>query len=330
MRRRTAARGAALVATALGVILLAGCGGKDENAADNSLRVGYAFGNDAGDTPDMLAYETLRKEGVKVDVSSTGALENSVAALRRGSIDVAILTQPSLIQAISQGAPLEALVAQNMTSESEIVTRGPETFADLAGTRVAVGHGLAGTALVALASKAAGLPKGAVGVRTVPESSARAVGLRLGRLKVSELDSSDAIRLQGELRDLHVLARLSDYAPVKGQLVFVTRPDYAAKHGPLVQKLVSAVLAVSEILYGPGGRATFIRVAQANALKGDSAQLAGKIYDYYREVGMWPKAAAPITAEEYRKMSDFYESSGQIESSVPFARVWDTAFWRHG
>jgi ABC-type nitrate/sulfonate/bicarbonate transport system substrate-binding protein len=312
------------------VVVASGCGGSDDAAADNSVRVGYAFGNDAGDTPDMLAYENLRKEGTKVDISSTGALENSVAALRRGSIDIAVLTQPSLIQAISQGAPLEAIVAQNMTSESEIVTRGDATFSDLAGTRVAVGHGLAGTALVALASEAAGLPKGAVGVRTVPESGARAVGLRLGRLKVSELDSSDAIRLQGELPDLHVLARLADYAPLTAQLAFVVRPGFATKHSELVQTFVSAVLAASQTLYGPDGRATFIRVALANALKGDSAELAGKIYDYYREVGMWPKASRPITAEQYRKVSAFFRSSGQIESPEPFERVWDTTFWRHG
>jgi ABC-type nitrate/sulfonate/bicarbonate transport system substrate-binding protein len=169
-----------------------------------------------------------------------------------------------------------------------------------------------------------------IGVRAVPESAARAVGLRQGRLEAAELDASDTIRLKVTLPDQVVLARLSDYKRVTGQLAFVTRPEFAAEHGALLQKFVDGILGASSTLYGPDGRAAFIRVAQANALKGDSADLVGKTYDYYRSVGMWPRASAPITADEYRTTQKFFRDTGQIESEVPFARAWNLAFWKEG
>jgi ABC-type nitrate/sulfonate/bicarbonate transport system substrate-binding protein len=323
------ARVAVVAAVVAALLLVTGCGTSDDTA-DSALRVGYAFGTDGGDTGDLLAYEQLGKAGVTVKFSSTGSPENAVAALHRGSIDIAVLNQGAMIQAISQGAPLEAIVAQNMTSESTLVARGIDSLEQLEGKRVAVGFGHGGMALVGLATAAAGLPSGSIGVRSVPESTARAVGLQQGRLKAAELDASDTIRLRRSLPDLVVLARLSDYKRVTGQLAFVTRPDFAAKHGALLQTFVDGILGASSTLYGPEGRAAFIRVAQANALKGDSDELVGKTYDYYRSVGMWPRAATPITAAEYQTTQKFFKDTGQIESEVPFARAWNLAFWKGG
>ena len=282
----------------LAALVAGGCGSSDDTK-DNAIRVGYAFGTDAGDTGDLLAYEQLGKDGITVRVSSTGSLENAVAALRRGSIDIAVLTQTAMIQAISQGAPLEAIVAQNMTSERTLVARGVQSIKELQGKRIAVGLGNAGAALVGLASEKAGLQSGSIGVRSChchghgPSASSR--GRRGGARCLRRRP------LKTSVPDLVVLARLSDYQRVTGQLAFVTRPDFAAKHGALLQTFVDGILGASSTLYGPEGRTAFTRVAQANALKGDSNDLVGKTYDYYRSVGMWPRASAPITAAEYRR-----------------------------
>jgi ABC-type nitrate/sulfonate/bicarbonate transport system substrate-binding protein len=328
MTKLRAARAAVLLAV-MAALLLTGCGSSDD-ASKSSLRVGYGFGTDGGDTGDLLAYENLEKEGVAVRVSSTGSPENAVAALHRGSIDIAVLNQGTMIQAISQGAPLEAIVAQNMTSESSLAARGVDSIEQLEGTRVAVGRGHGGMALVDLATAAAGLPPGSIGVRSVPESAARATGLQQGRLKSAELDASDTLRLKVSLPDLAVLARLSDYERVTGQLVFVTRPDLAEKQPALLQEFVDGILGASSTLYGPEGRAAFIRVAQANALKGDTDDLVGKTYDYYRSVGMWPRASQPITAAQYQRTQKFFKDTGQIEADVPFERAWNLAFWKAG
>jgi ABC-type nitrate/sulfonate/bicarbonate transport system substrate-binding protein len=326
VRRVQRAVSRAFAAVLLAALLVAGCGGT--SAPPNTVRVGYAFGTDAGDTGDLLAYEQLKDAGLTVKVSSTGSLENAVSALSHGSVDVAVLTQPALIAAVSQGADLEAIVAQNMVAEGQLVERGTGTVADLKGQRVAVGKGGSGPALVTLATRAAGLPAGSIRVRVVPESTARAVGLRQGRLRAAQLDASDVLRLRASMPDIHVLARLSDYGPVTGQLVFVTRPAYARDHDRLLRTFVAGILGASDTLYGPGGRAAFTRVALANALEGEGAALAGSIYDYYRSVGMWPRASRPITCAQYARTASFFRETGQVESSLPFDRVWNLAYWR--
>jgi hypothetical protein len=42
------------------------------------------------------------------------------------------------------------------------------------------------------------------------------------------------------------------------------------------------------------------------------------------------RASAPVTADEYRTSTTFFEDTGQIESDVRFARAWNLAFWKSG
>lgn len=327
MRRPT---GALIAAVALGlaaVLLASGCG-DDGASGEESLRIGYAFGSDAGDVGDMLAYERLRADGVAVTVSDAGGSENAVAALRRGSIDIAGMSQASLAQAVAQGAELVAILGQNMVSESQLVARGVAGAAALEGKKVAVGSGPSGPATVAVAEESAGLPEGSIVQRVLPESSARAVALSNGRVAAAVLDGSDVIRLQQELPDLRVIARLADFERLLAPVVFVVRRDALERSPELMQRFTTSILGASETLNGDAGRDEFIRIALEGPLEGDSAELAGSIYDYYRAAGLWPKASEPLTEEQYETTMEFLRTSGQLDVNVPFEDVWDLRYWK--
>ncbi len=85
---------------------------------------------------------------------------------------------------------------------------------------------------------------------------------------------------------LRVLAQLADFERILAPVVFVSTRDVAEKDGGLLEHFATALLGASETLTGDTGRDEFIRVGQEGPLKGETVDLAGSIYDYYRSVGL--------------------------------------------
>jgi hypothetical protein len=45
---------------------------------------------------------------------------------------------------------------------------------------------------------------------------------------------------------------------------------------------------------------------------------------------MWPRPSRPITRGQYDRTVAFFRQTGQLESSVPFQRVWNLSYWKAG
>ena len=81
-------------------------------------------------------------------------------------------------------------------------------------------------------------------------------------------------------------------------------------------------------VYGPGGRAAFVATGRAGPFLNGSGAVAGKLYDYHRGLGNWPRRDRPFTAREFARSLRFGRKHGMVEKSASFEEVWDMEFWR--
>jgi ABC-type nitrate/sulfonate/bicarbonate transport system substrate-binding protein len=292
--------------------------------------VGYAFGADAGDVGDRIAFDRLeRRSGIRVRIRELGGVANAVVAVVRGDVQLATMPYSTAIRAADEGAHLRVVLGANMASDLMLVARsGLDSVEDLRGRRVAFdAPGLDGETLVGQALGQAGMPKTAVKLSALGESAAGAAALAAGRVDAAELEEVDYERLRSRGREPTVLARLSDFRPRSTQTVWVASESYARSHRVRLRRVVDGLLEGYAFVYTPAGRRSWLRVARKSALKGDSAALARRIYAFYRRVRFWPLPYEPVTPLQHERTVRFWLAAHQLDRFVPFARVWDASFW---
>lgn len=312
----------AAVATCVTLLAVAAasCGGQDR---DESYRVGYAYGVDVGDTGDLVAYDRAGHDGIRVRVTNTGGPQAAVAALTRGDLDLAVLNLGNASSAISLGAPVVAVLPQNMKLDLSLVTRGLG-LRDLRGRSVATfSNSDLTSGLVDLVAARAGLPAGAIRVRPLGDSKARATALAEGRIDASVLETTDILGIRNRVPDLRVLGTMSSFGNADALIVFVTTRDHVDAVRPLIRKLLGTYEDLS------AGRATreFVQAAESHGV-GSGEAGARELLARYRAIQLWPTRGALVSRAQYDRAVAFLTTIGQIEQPLPFARVWDLSAWR--
>jgi ABC-type nitrate/sulfonate/bicarbonate transport system substrate-binding protein len=325
---------AALAAGAACVCLLAACGGDDGgggSAADGPVKVGYGYGFDAGDTGDRVAFSHMaRHGGPKATLRETGSPQNAVTALLRGDIDMADLSQATVINAVAEGADLHIVLTANRVPEWEMVS-SPEitSVAQLRGKRLGTFGPNSDTAtLDQILLERAGLRPGDVEEVALMDSQKRALALANGRLDATALEFVDRERLRKELPGFHILGALRDFSPVRAQVVYAMSGDFLRKHRGRARRIVQGLLDGYATLYEAGGRRAFVAEAGRSTLKGEPPKLAGDAYDFYRRLGFWPRRGQVETRRNYDRTLAYWKRYGIVQKGAPFGRVWDTSLLR--
>jgi ABC-type nitrate/sulfonate/bicarbonate transport system substrate-binding protein len=317
---RTFRRGIAVFAALALAGGLAACGGGDDDGNQDTIKVGYAFGFDIGDTGDQVAFDQMEETtGIKPEFTEIGGGDEAVAALVNGDIDMAKVGYSDTINAIAQGADICMVLPANPALDLILASQPDiETLADVRGKRVMLdrpGPSIS-AALLTQDLQAAGLEEGDYEIGYLPDSQNRAAALQSGRIEVGSLETVD----------LNQLADLGAKAPNPSN-AFAVRCDFAKDNPELMNQVVSGLLAGFESLYGPDGRAAWVAKAREGDLADRPEEVANRIYDDERELGYWPRGA-PLTEAQYQQVLDFM-ANDIVEKPVPFEQAWDLTFWEN-
>jgi ABC-type nitrate/sulfonate/bicarbonate transport system substrate-binding protein len=316
-----------VLALALGATVGA-CSGDDEEGSGQTLKVGYSYGFDIGDTGDRVAFDRVAEQTeIEPEFEETGGGPEAIAALNRGDIDMAKLSFPDAINAIGQDADLRLILLSNPHSDL-ILVGGPEvkTLADLRGGQILLDRPGPSTSAATLPGvlEQAGLEEGDYEIGYLSDSQNRSAALLSGRTDATPLESTD-IELARQDAEINELAELGSLAPEPAN-VFAVRSDFIEENRALLEDFAREMVAGYDSLYQPGGREIWIERAREGDLADQPEEVATAIYEAHRKSGYWPRRG-PYSEREHQRAIDFGVEAGTIEEPVPFEEAWDNSFW---
>jgi len=316
-----------LVALAV-AMMVAACGGNGEER--RSLDIGYAFGADVGDVGDVLALRDVEKRGITVRTRDMGGPSEAVVGLTRGDVDIAQVPVAQLQDAISAGAPVKAVLGQNMTSEIVLVGGpGMTTMEDLAGKTVAasVAKGV-GDSLITGALDAASMSRRDVKVVYVDESPSRAAAFAAGRVDAATLDYVDYELLRRrEPGKYTILDTAAERLPKVPALVWVVDSGWAEGNDALLRDFVDGLVAGYERVYTAEGRKAWIEESKSSFLAGEPDEMIERLYRFYRELPLWPTRGNATTRAQHDEATRWWLDTGQIAEAVSFEDSWLPDYW---
>ena len=309
----------------------AACGG-DETASVETLDVGYSFGMDVGDVGDTFAFERLREEtGIAVKTRDMGGGPEAVVGLTRGDVQFAQLLYTQLLDAVASGAPIKAVLPQNVAAEVTLVGgEGVRSVEDLRGRTVAVSspEALSAIALNGALDRA-GVSREDVKVVYMDDSTTRAPALAAGRIDAASLDYGDFERLNGrEPGRYRVIARGHDFLPKVPIIIWAVDEEWAAEHSDELQTIVGSLTESYERMYDETSRARWIAEARRLFLKSEDASVAPGLYDYYKDIGLWPKGSSVLTEAVHDTEVDVMLAEKLIQEKVGYGDAWLPDYWR--
>jgi ABC-type nitrate/sulfonate/bicarbonate transport system substrate-binding protein len=311
-------------------LTLAGCGGDGEGTPE-TLDVGYSFGADIGDVGDRVAFQQVQADsGITAQYRDMGGTSEAVVGLTRGDIQLAQIPYRQLLDAISAGAPVKAVLGSNMSPELVLVGGADVTrLADLRGKKADTGFpGGGGDVLLDNTLERAGLTRDDVRVSYIDESSTRAAALASDRIDAAILDESEYELLRHrDKRRYTVLARAVDVFPRIPQLVWAVDESWADEHDDVLRSVVDSLVTGYEDVYTPEGKQAWLAEARRTLLQGKDAAVAAPIYDFYRSVRFWPTGTTQVTEAQHDPAVEDWIAHEQIERRVSFEDAWLPDYW---
>jgi ABC-type nitrate/sulfonate/bicarbonate transport system substrate-binding protein len=317
-----------LIALAVAVALTA-CG-EDDGDGDRSLKVGYSYGFDVGDTSDRVAFDQMAEDtGIEPVFEELGGTQQAVAALVRGEVDMSKLNYSEAINAIAQGADIRVILSANPALDL-LLAGQPEfqTVSDLRGKRIArdsPSPTAEGAQLEAVLEQD-GIGEDDYEASYLSDSQERVAALEADRIDAGMLESTD-LELTREELGLNRLADLGAGAPDPDN-VFVVSGEFAEQNRALLDEVVRGLLDGFESLDGPDGRDLWVQKAQEGDLAGQPEEVAERIYEGHRKIGYWPRGG-PYTEAQHEQATKSLADAGVLEEPASFDQVWDISFWRN-
>lgn len=304
----------------------AASGAREAGSQTRTIKVGFFGTLDEALIGDQLAFETLRrKTGIRATYSTFVSPQAAVIAVTRGDVDIGVVGIHSTVQALSQGAPVRALLVAKQTNEWVFVS-STSTVAELHGKRV--GYQTPGTETHAFAK----IVLARAGVRdaqlvAVPGSPNRAAALAGGVLSAAWLNYVDFVRLTRERRGMRALASARSLVPFSAVQAVIVSESFLRSNRPLLRQVVGGLLDGYEQLYQPSGRTRWLARARATVFQ-TTPNDAVRVYENYKRIGFWPRRAKPLTKSQWQSRVLFWLAGDIVESVPEFERVWDLSFWR--
>ncbi len=212
-------------------------------AAGRKVFIGYSSAADFHSVPSLMAIDVLRQRGYEIEPVFLATPELNVTAEIRGDVQLSTGSASAAFAAMTKGAPLKLITAQNGQEWAIVASREVKACADLNGRRLGI-HSEAGvsTAMVR-AWMAARCPEAKPQILVVPGSENRAAALVAGRLDATPLELDDAINVvDTNSSRFYRLADFSRDLPDLLNAVFYTRVDNLRTNRAFYVAYVTALL----------------------------------------------------------------------------------------
>ena len=127
-----------------------------------------------------------------------------------------------------------------------------------------------------------------------------------------------------------LLGRLTEVQPAAPGNSWAFSDAFIDKNPEFVQRFVSDMLDGYEVAYSDEGRKELIDIAKKTTLKGEDPEVAPTIYDWYRNVGYWPKRGEVFDEAGYGPITEYWAKNNVIDPNPPaFDQIWNTSFWEN-
>lgn len=294
-------------------------GEDDDDVSGEALTVAYASDLDPNDIADQLGLEAAGGEWSALTEDSA-----VVAGLVNGNFDVGNVDMTAAIKAIQGGVPIKIVyVSQNlpefiMVSQPEITT-----LDDLEGTTVAYHSPGSLTEIVQRELVRQHNPdlEDTIDWTVLPESPNRASAMVAGRIDATSLEFLDVIALQEE-GDFNILG---DWEDLGGDSANAVATVWVVSEEKLETERDTVIEFLSHL---QDGYDRFYEdkdawMAKAEELLPDAdAETLSEAYDYYAEVGMYPRSGEPpLTEERWEGMDGFFRQIGEYDQAAELDMV---------
>lgn len=209
-------------------------------AVTASLAVGYPSQADAGDTPSILAINTLNSQGWTIKPTFFAQPETDFAAVAKGDIQIGIGSASAALLAIQAGGKFHIIGTQEGVAWLVVGTDAVQSCADLAGKRWAL-HSPAGVttgyANFWIQNNCAADVQEKIKPVFIPGSENREAALLAGQIDATLLDSETFADLNAKAANkFHVIGDLSKDPTMKAltSSVISVNDDYWSQHPEVV------------------------------------------------------------------------------------------------
>jgi NitT/TauT family transport system substrate-binding protein len=283
-----------------------------------TLRIGYGSDIDPADVADQMGFDLIPSD-YKAVVTALNEDSAAVAGLIKGQLDIVNMGLPDAIKAIAMGVPLRVIMLSNMRMEFvQVAQKEITSVNDLRGKKVAFHAIGSGTEILPkVLIRQAGMALTDVQWITLPESPNRAAAMIARRIDSTALEFADVLTLQDQ-GEYNIIGSFGETFPQAISSCFVVTEMFAEKNADVIQAFNTAMLQ---------------GYAKANADKEAwleacrricphvPADKAGKTYDFYLSIGMFPTVPL-LTQEAWDAMNEFYVETGEYEDPAPLDILW--------
>ncbi len=289
-------------------------------AAGRRVVVGYSSEADFHSVPSLMAIDVLRQRGYDIGTVFFATPELNVAAEIRGDVQLSTGSASAAFAAITKGAPLRLISAQNGQEWAVVATNDLKTCADLHGKRLGL-HSDAGvsTAMVK-AWMAAKCPQAKAQILIVPGSSNRSAAMVAGRLDATPLELDDSINLVEKYPSrFHWLADFSSDLPDLLNTVYYTRADNLRDNRPFYVAFETATLQTHRAINANPRLFIEATPKYLPTMKGED--IKGIVDAYIKSHNFDNNGGLSLAAIQYS--IDFYARAGQFKPGLKAADTVD-------
>ena len=199
--------------------------------------------------PTIMASDDLKAQGYPVSLTYLQTSEDPVQAVVRGDADFGSASASTVLQAISKGAPVTAVMSANSPAYQIVAPTSVTSPADLGGKRVGIHAAVSSTTLYTNLMFAK-FPNVKPQILVVPGSANRIRALVAGQLDSSAIQISDMPTLeQLAPGKFHVIYDVAQKYPFLMDAVIFVRTSFLKSDKPLVKTVLQAILKEQKLAY---------------------------------------------------------------------------------
>jgi ABC-type nitrate/sulfonate/bicarbonate transport system substrate-binding protein len=230
----------------------------------------------------------FKQQGLQIDYVRLGAVGKATAAVREGSVDLAITPPEGAVTDYLDGGSLRVLAANSLRLPMSLVARpGLSDLTELRGARIGTSSLTEGTALYTqIALQRAGLFYPAdyefvlAGIHT-----ARWLALQAGEIDCAPQPAP--WNFLAERNGYRLLSELSDAIPEILFAAVIATADWAEGHRDMVERLLQVLAEAHELVNDPANDRVTQPIYQEITTP-EAPDLAARGFAYTRDMGMWP------------------------------------------
>jgi ABC-type nitrate/sulfonate/bicarbonate transport system substrate-binding protein len=228
--------------------------------------------------PTIMAADALKAQGYPVTTTYLQTSEDPVQAVVRGDADFGSASASTVLQAISKGAPVTAVMSANSPAYQIVAPTSVTSPAGLDGKRVGIHAAVSSTTLYTNLMFAK-YPSVKPNILVVPGSANRIRALAAGQLDASAIQLSDMPTLeQLAPGKFHVIYDVAQKYPFLMDAVIFVRTSFLKTDRPLITTVLKAILDQQKLVYQkPQALAAAIQQYVPN-MDAATAQLDANVY----------------------------------------------------